>query len=90
MRRKDRPQTREARMLFEVRARVAQRAGDVLDVHRVAADRGLIAERAERFQVPLQRHQIEPATKGAGVCDAFEREEICDQIVEIAIRDVDV
>ena len=55
------PQPREARVLLERAARVAQRARDVLDVHRVAARRRLVAERAERLQVALQRHQIEPA-----------------------------
>src|SRR5689334_21346022 len=50
-------QAREPRVLLEVRARVAERAGHVLDVHRIAPRRRLEAEGAERFQVPLQRHQ---------------------------------
>src|SRR5215467_14441882 len=52
-------ETGEARVLVQVRPRIPERAGNVLDVNRVAARDGLITERAERLQVALERHQIE-------------------------------
>jgi hypothetical protein len=49
----------EARVAREIRTDVADGARHVLDVDRVLAGRGLIAERPERLQVALQRHQVE-------------------------------
>ena len=77
-------------------AHVIQRARDVLDVDRIAAHDGLIAERAERLQVPLQRHQIEPASELGGVLarDAAravpQGEEVRDELVHLARREIDV
>ncbi len=75
--------------------RVAQRARDVLDVDGVAARDRLVAERAERLQVALQRHQIEAPPefvvgRGRRAVARFQREEVGDQLVELAIGDVDV
>ena len=46
---------------LEVRAHVAQRPRDVLDVDRIVPRRRLMAEGAERLQIALHRHQVEPA-----------------------------
>src|SRR5215204_5146779 len=68
---------RELRQLIEVVANVAQRSGDVLDVNRVAPSGGLISKRAERLEVALQRHYVEPLPKPALFAGAAaERQEI--------------
>src|SRR5688572_30209365 len=45
----------------EVGPGVVQRPRNVLDVDRVPAVRRLEPEGAERLEVPLQRHQVDPA-----------------------------
>src|SRR4029079_16481983 len=50
--------SREASVAFEVLLDVTDGAGNVLDVNGVSADARLVAECAERFQVPLQRHHV--------------------------------
>ena len=50
----------------------------------------MIPERSQRFEVALQRHQIETATEFVFVMNAVERQEVRDEIVELPLRDVDV
>ncbi len=57
----------EARILQEVRARVAQRPRHVLPVHRIVPNRCLVTERAERLEVPLERHHIERLAERAAI-----------------------
>ena len=90
-----RPWSRAKRgCLLEVRPDVSQRARHVLDVDGVAAGDGLVAERAERFQVALERHEIEPppelAVRRGGTVAFLQGEEIRDQLVELAVADVHV
>src|SRR5512132_3067904 len=59
-------QTRESGVLREIDARIAQRPRDVLDIHGIATCGGLITERAERLEIPLQRHQVEAAAELVG------------------------
>src|SRR5215831_17151796 len=81
----------ETGILFEIPTHVAQRARDVLDVDWIAARGGLVAERAERFQVALQRHEIEPAPElDVHAGHALEREEVCDQILDRLLGQIDV
>src|SRR5689334_22928515 len=51
-------QAGKPRIADQIHSREIERARDVLDVHGVLARRGLEAERAERLEVALQRHQI--------------------------------
>src|SRR5687768_4931243 len=53
--------TPEALVAREVGAGVIQGPRDVLDIHGVVPRRRLEPERSERLEVPLQRHQVEPA-----------------------------
>src|SRR4030095_1556026 len=63
-------------------ARVAQRARNVLDVDGILPRGRLVAERAERLEVALQRHEIEPPAEfGRLARPSRERQEIRDQIV---------
>src|SRR3954469_13910600 len=84
----------EPRVLREVRLRVAQGARDVLDVDRVLSRDRLVPEGAERLQVALQRHQIEPAPEFLHVhrfaVTLLQRQEVRDQLVQLAIGDVDI
>src|SRR5688572_23388523 len=78
---------REARHLVEVVAHVAERPGDVLDVDGVAPRGRLVAERAERLQVPLQRHQVETVAEMVlGFRRPLDRKEIRDQLVDGLVR----
>src|SRR5688572_2568043 len=57
----DLSQPRKSRVPIEVRAHVAKGARHVLNVNRIGATDGLEPECAQGLQVPLDRHQIEPA-----------------------------
>src|SRR5262245_8208513 len=74
-------QPREALVLLEVRPHVAQCARNVLNVHGIPASGRLIAERAERFEIALKRHQVESASKFTRVgARALQREKVRDEI----------
>ena len=97
MRRQQFAQAAEARVALHVAAHVVQRARDVLDVHRVAARDRLEAERAERLQVALQRHQVEaPAEllrlrrRAAAARGSAQREEERDQLLDLLLREIHV
>src|SRR5262249_44808823 len=95
--RKDVVQTSEPRVRVEIRAGVAERTWHVLNIDRIAAGGGLVTEGAERLQIALQGHEIESPSEflrliGSRLrgAPALEREEVRDEIVELAIGDVDV
>ena len=73
------------RILLEVRAHVAKRPGDVLDVDGVSARHGLVPERAERLQIALERPsgRIGGGTRPPDARAALEREEVGDQILDL-------
>src|SRR5258707_12767641 len=83
-------QPTKAWVFLQVRPRIAQRARHVLDIDGITPRHRLIAECAERLQVALQRHQIEAAAEFFAVGVPLQREEVRDQLVELAVRDVDV
>src|SRR5438067_1958499 len=56
----------ESRRSAQVRANVVERAGDVLDIYRVAAGGRLEAEGPEGFEVALEGHQVEAAAELVG------------------------
>src|SRR5215475_13376349 len=62
-------QTGESRVAFEILLHVSNRARNVLDVDRVSPDARLIAEGPERFEVPLERHHVEPLAIRALPCE---------------------
>src|SRR5262245_64224019 len=79
-------QAAESCVPIHVSARVCQCARDVLNVNGVGARSGLETEGAERLEIALQCHQIEPAPELTGVlysgADTMKREEECDQLVD--------
>src|SRR5579864_3553983 len=83
----------EPRIPLEVRARVPQGTRHVLNVDRVTPRDRLVTEGPERFQVALQRHEVEPPPEFGGLIlprAALQRQEVRDQVVELAIGDVHV
>src|SRR5688572_1313847 len=87
VRRQQLPKPAELGQRLERVADVAERPRDVLDVDGVAPGRGLKAERAERLQISLQRHQAEAAAELVGPGGlSLERQEIGDQFVNGGIR----
>src|SRR5467141_3731494 len=94
------PQAREAAVFLKVGSRVVEGAWHVLNVDRIAARGRLIPESAERFEIALERHQVEASPeferrllelrKRRLPFAAFERTEIRDEIIEAAVVDLDV
>src|SRR5947208_109054 len=83
-------QAGEAAVRLEVGSGVAERAWNVLNVYRVATGGRLIAEGAERLQVPLQRHEVEAPAEVSSIAGPLQANKVLDEIVALRVGDVDV
>src|SRR5690242_12382951 len=90
-------QADKAGIALEVGAHVVQRERDVQDVDRVAARDRLETKSAQRFEIALDRHQIEPPAKFVVVFGARllpwpapEGQEERDQVVDFGLREIDI
>src|SRR6185369_16130748 len=81
----------ETRLLFEVVADVPEGPRNVLDVDGIAAGGRLVAERAEGFEVALQRHHVKTAPElRLRHRDSLQGEEVGDQLVDRLLRQIDI
>ena len=81
----------ELRKQVQIVTDVMERSGYVLNVYGIAAGGCLVTEGAERLQVALQRHQIEPVTEFVFLARlTFQREKVREQLVDGLVGQVDI